>query len=46
MHHADHAGTKIPLSSIGIQHATELVRIELDRYGIDCEVAPGEIFFD
>jgi hypothetical protein len=46
MHHTDHACTKIPLSSIGVEHATELVRIEPDRYGINREVAPGEIFFD
>ena len=46
MQHADHARTKIPLPSIGVEHATELVRIELYRYGIDREVPPGEILFD
>ena len=46
MQHADHARPKIALPSIGVEHATELARIQLDRYGIDREVPPGEILFD
>ena len=30
----------------GVEHATELPRIELHRYGIDREVPPVEILFD
>jgi hypothetical protein len=46
MQHADRARPKIALPSIGVEHATELPRIELYRYGIDREVPPGEICFD
>jgi hypothetical protein len=44
--HADRACSEIVLPSAGIEQATELVRIELDRYGVDREVSPGEILFD
>jgi hypothetical protein len=46
MQHADRARTKIALPSIGVEQVTELPRIELHRYGIDCEVTPVEILFD
>jgi hypothetical protein len=46
MQYADRARTKIALPSIRVEHATELSRIELHRYGIDCEVPPVEILFD
>jgi hypothetical protein len=46
MQHADRARSKIALPSIGVEHATELSRIQLYRYGIDREVPPGEILFD
>ena len=46
MQHADRARPKITLPSVGVEHTTELPRIELYRYGIDRKVPPGEILFD
>ena len=46
MQHADRAGPKIALPSVGVEQATELARIELYRYGIDRKVPPAEILFD
>jgi hypothetical protein len=46
MEDADRARTKIALPSIGVEHATELARIELHRDGIDREIPPVEVLFN